>query len=799
MKKNKRALGGFLVGMMVMGIFPCNIFANDTFKLQVQSIPAEDCIRLNWNKPDNTQEYSYMIHQKRPENSEFQTIQAKATVKVLEIYPYISVLKDWTTAHGQEKIMTNSITIESFNNNPSQIWEYDVIVFGFSDSNSSKDITAQGAKEVRIFLDQGRGVLFGHDTIRDVLPNFRSLSDKLNVTVMTNNGDWYRSTEVKITKKGLLTNYPWEIGEVGSILTIPETHTVNQVPHGDVWMRFIDNSKDPGATASDNFYLTTWNNSAMIQTGHSIRPGVTGNYATVDEQRLTVNTLFYLAQLTTDLSWDDRMGQDVEAPNTPQITGVSIDQLQDKLKVSFTTVEDRGSDYSYFIEATGLRDGKKSRTDVETTSIKSGVKGYSVVIDNNPTTIPDSSVDITSTEFEAKVDLTKPVYVHIVAVDNVGNVSEPIHYKYQDTEAPTTPSVLREGNTLKLVAGGDTGTGISRHEFKLNQSNWNSWIKDIDLTELNDGKYTLNLRSIDKAGNNSSEFVYQFDITFLQEKVSQIEEMIKNMINTSEVPSILNEINKIEDESIKTELGKKLQDKIDGVEYREQVIEAEEAIRKAFDNLDRNDLKKSLDLVYKLNPGEERNALIKRLEEIEVAIQEKELIDDIEKVKKDLEVQNLTQEEFEEILGNLEEIKDKINKLPDSSNKGDILDIVGEIEKRQQQKEEDETRRSKAEYYVRLTEGHMREPYITKAHEEISKLPASSYKGNLQNRMVALEEKISKDNDQLIKAVEQAIARAGKYRREIYFKQAETQINKLKEQANKDKYLAMFEKLKAPK
>ena len=40
------------------------------------------------------------------------------------------------------------------------------------------------------------------------------------------------------------------------------------------------------------YYLTTWNNTAMIQTGHS-----NGN-STEDERKVLANTLFYLKQLT---------------------------------------------------------------------------------------------------------------------------------------------------------------------------------------------------------------------------------------------------------------------------------------------------------------------------------------------------------------------------------------------------------------------------------------------------------------------------------------------------------------------
>ncbi len=67
-----------------------------------------------------------------------------------------------------------------------------------------------------------------------------------------------------------------------------------------------------GHSGTNNFYLTTWNNVAMIQTGHS------NCAATPDEQKVLANTLFYLAQITTDKSWNDHKGQDLDAPDRPR-------------------------------------------------------------------------------------------------------------------------------------------------------------------------------------------------------------------------------------------------------------------------------------------------------------------------------------------------------------------------------------------------------------------------------------------------------------------------------------------------
>lgn len=67
-------------------------------------------------------------------------------------------------------------------------------------------------------------------------------------------------------------------------------------------------------------YLTTWNNCALIQTGHS------NGSATADEQKLLMNTLFYLAQRTHKTSWSDHMGQDLAAPEKPKLMNLELNE-----------------------------------------------------------------------------------------------------------------------------------------------------------------------------------------------------------------------------------------------------------------------------------------------------------------------------------------------------------------------------------------------------------------------------------------------------------------------------------------
>ena len=57
------------------------------------------------------------------------------------------------------------------------------------------------------------------------------------------------------------------------------------------------------------YYLTTWNNTAMIQTGHS------KGESTEDERKVLANTLFYLKQLTKKTEVLDNSARDIADPN----------------------------------------------------------------------------------------------------------------------------------------------------------------------------------------------------------------------------------------------------------------------------------------------------------------------------------------------------------------------------------------------------------------------------------------------------------------------------------------------------
>ena len=81
------------------------------------------------------------------------------------------------------------------------------------------------------------------------------------------------------------------------------------------------------------YYLTTWNNTAMIQTGHS------NGESTEDERKVLANTLFYLKQLTKKTEVLDNSARDIADPN--KVEGIStIINENNNTSVKFRKPED---------------------------------------------------------------------------------------------------------------------------------------------------------------------------------------------------------------------------------------------------------------------------------------------------------------------------------------------------------------------------------------------------------------------------------------------------------------------------
>lgn len=380
-------------------------------------------------------------------------------VKCLQIYPNDHAkgqLKEWIedNGYGKDIIKIDEVDITSFNDNPlkylkdeNSLYRYDVIFFGTWDMNGEKDLSSAGADAVLDFIRSGRGAIFGHDTIADSRkPNFWQCATTAGiynpVVVPGPDGTWVRNatiysgnadtpynvpvmgdiSKVKISRKGLFTNYPWEIGEVGDVLSVPACHT-SQSAQGDIWLRFTDDTYTEDDMSTDgNFYLTTHDNTAMIQTGHS------KGAATDDEQKILANLIFYLNQLLFEkTSLRDASAQDFTAP-------IIHKHMFDNNKMISFDAEDFGDTYSYYVESYSkddtTKDGLLDTSNIAKATVITNIAEYRYLFNTSPDTVlskdtPNTSSIITEKETSPQISYEGHLgeYIHIIAIDGAGNTS----------------------------------------------------------------------------------------------------------------------------------------------------------------------------------------------------------------------------------------------------------------------------------------------------------------------------------------------------------------------------------------
>ena len=413
-----------------------------------------DSVDLSWNDISGDYDtYNYGLR-RRIKGGEWESRSIwneSEKIRVLNVYPAYPYLKDWmentlsATAEpaGMGIFDIDSIHFNSFNSNPLSYmkdeqgkWNYDVVFFGSSDSNSCYDLSAAAGELMHQFADEGRGILFGHDTVCTNLGhyNFASFADELGILVMDDCTVW-PTTSVSVIKIGTLTNFPWNIR---GTLNIPSCHSYGQYVGGTLegteWMSLNTDRRYDEATGShSNFYLVTNKNLGMIQTGHS------NGQATDDECKVLANTLFYLYQRSRLTTARDSSFYDLDAPDQPTAAEATVKGTTVSVPVH---TKDNPTTYEYYVEAAPENDATHEtiRSNVETQTVLAGLKGYVVGISDSDQPCPELITYDENGEFVQNVvpadengdavvtgtlpDTGKPYYMHIFAVDHANNVSE---------------------------------------------------------------------------------------------------------------------------------------------------------------------------------------------------------------------------------------------------------------------------------------------------------------------------------------------------------------------------------------
>ncbi|MBQ6696769.1 MAG: hypothetical protein IJN16_08715 [Lachnospiraceae bacterium] len=437
----------------------------EDLELQAEYTTGEGA-KLGWNDISNDFcRYGYRVYRSTDmENWETRSSwDGEEKVKVLNVYPIASVenvLTEWMektisgegVPAGKGLFEIDKVCIDDYNREPEKYllnedgtYKYDVLFFGAADSNGHKDLTELSYRETQKFVDAGRGVLFGHDTItmgnNCEHPYFSKFEEQLGIKLKESSG-YITGKRVEVINSGFLTSYPWKIE---GVLDIPTTHAYQQYSggtlKGTVWMRMVNGGyTDTETGGCTDAYLTTYNQLALIQTGHS------NGQATDDERKVLANTLFYLKQLTRDTAVTDRSAYDMASPGA--VTVSELTRNEEGMKLT-PDAEDYGTTYYYYTEAIpqGMEGNGQSAEDSETSTVElhrtsqveeicviSGIKGYEICINDSAEACgaedfgtlfvtgegEDNSNQICITENL----LPDRGYIHIRAVDHQGNIGE---------------------------------------------------------------------------------------------------------------------------------------------------------------------------------------------------------------------------------------------------------------------------------------------------------------------------------------------------------------------------------------
>lgn len=187
-------------------------------------------------------------------------------------------------------------------------------------------------------------------------------------------------------------------------------------------MKFYLDSYTPEEMSDTmNFYLTTNNNVAMIQTGHS------NGRATEDEQKVLANLIFYMSQLLfKKASLRDASAQDIAAP---KITAHAF--VHDAETITISGI-DHGSTYYYYAESYNKDDttetGLIHTSNIDDVTVKTRIKQYKYLFSANQTE-EAKAIDASGQAINPDTLISyaghRGQYLHVIAIDDAGNLSEP--------------------------------------------------------------------------------------------------------------------------------------------------------------------------------------------------------------------------------------------------------------------------------------------------------------------------------------------------------------------------------------
>ena len=421
---------------------------------------------------------------------------------------------------GKQLIKVDNVTVKEFETNPNMIWNYDVMMHGIWNVNHLNVINDNAIEVVRKYIDAGKGVLISQEALGYQYGNSRGmgkLKDKFNIVV----GKWgnnqydvprawaYEGAKIKQNKSGVITQFPWSIGNIGEKFDIRHTHTTSNAAKGDVWFELTDGDYRKQAywtvvpeaefikseeeknnvlsrEANARYYLTTWNNTAMTQAGHC------DDLNTEVERKIIANTLIYLTQSFKRNQIVDDSAKDIAEPNNPVNISTAINE-DNTTNIRFRRPEDNGSTYEYYVK--GLDGAREFTSDTKSATITTGVKKYKYAVtegDTDPE--PDSWKEATTIGETESINIGEvnytgtPKYIHIKSVDGAGNESEVYRQKLEKPNAQEIEITKEVVNGKKDYKVGEEITYSLKFKIKENETNKGK-ISNVSATDTYNSNY----------------------------------------------------------------------------------------------------------------------------------------------------------------------------------------------------------------------------------------------------------------------------------------------------------------------
>ena len=425
------------------------------------------------------------------------------------------------TVTGKQIIKVDHVTVKQFEENPNMIWNYDVMMHGIWNVNNLNVINDNAIEVIRRYIDAGKGVLISQEALGYQYGNSRGmgkLKDKFNIVV----GKWgnnqydvprawaYGGAKIKQNKSGVITQFPWSIGNIGEKFDIRHTHTTSNAAKGDVWFELTDGDYRKQAywtvvpeaefikseeeknnvlsrEANARYYLTTWNNTAMTQAGHC------DDLNTEVERKIIANTLIYLTQSFKRNQIVDDSAKDIAEPNNPVNISTAINE-DNTTNIRFRRPEDNGSIYEYYIEETN-ENLQKTNSDTQKVEVKTGVKKYKYqVVEGSADPIENGWREVETTGDNENLPIGNINYtgadthIYIKAIDGAGNESEMYTQKLEkpaNQEIEITKEVVDGKKDYKV---GEEITYSLKLKIKENETNKGK-ISNVSATDTYNSNY----------------------------------------------------------------------------------------------------------------------------------------------------------------------------------------------------------------------------------------------------------------------------------------------------------------------